>query len=200
MRIMFRAVLAVALIGLFASSALALDYANDATKIKAYKATVDNLANAAGGTSETDNNVATVRYTGGVTNGNGRVEIEFDFPTWSLQAGTNTVWLVVDGTVVGTVRAQVREVNGVSNISSLTTISGSSMQDQLFGLNFNLSSDTQVTSLLIRVLVDDVGGSGASVQIDAVATPEPGTLLLFGLGALGLGVWNRRRVGKKKTA
>jgi hypothetical protein len=197
---MFRAVLAVALIGLFASSALALDYANDATKIKAYKATVDNLANAAGGTSETDNNVATVRYTGGVTNGNGRVEIEFDFPTWSLQAGTNTVWLVVDGTVVGTVRAQVREVNGVSNISSLTTISGSSMQDQLFGLNFNLSSDTQVTSLLIRVLVDDVGGSGASVQIDAVATPEPGTLLLFGLGALGLGVWNRRRVGKKKTA
>jgi len=198
MRIAFYAVFAVAVTGLCASSAFALDYADDATKVKAYKATVDNLANAAGGGSETDDKVATVRYGGGVTGGNGRVEIEFDFPTWNLEAGDYVVWLVVDNTVTGKVRAQVREINGVSNISSLTTITGSSMQDQLFGLNFSLSSDTAVTSILVRFLVEDVAGSGATVDIDAVATPEPGTLLLFGLGALGLGFWNRRRAGKKK--
>jgi len=199
MKIVSSAVMVVALMGICASSAFALDYANDATKIKGYKATVDNLANAAGGTAETDGNVATVRYTGGSTNGNGRVEMEFEFPTWTLDAGDHTVWLVVDNSTLGKVRAQVREINGVSNISGLTTISGTNMQDQLFGLNFSLASDTQVTSILIRVLLDDVSDSGARVDIDAGATPEPGTFLLFGLGALGLGLWNRRRAGKKKA-
>jgi len=198
MRIAFCTMLAITLVGLGASSAFALDYADGASGTS-YKASVTNLSDAANGSSETDDNVATITYSGGVSGGDGRADITFDFPTWNLAAGDHFVWLVVDGDITGTIWAQVRSINGTDNISVKNkSISGTNLQDQLFGLTFSLSSDTQITSIKIRIQVFDVGGSGASISLDAVATPEPGTFLLFGLGALGLGVWSRRRTRMKK--
>ncbi len=57
-----------------------------------------------------------------------------------------------------------------------------------------------VTSLQI-VFVDTPGGSGnVQFQVDRISNPEPGTLALFGLGALGLGGFAMRRRKARKAA
>jgi hypothetical protein len=196
MRATFCAVVFVVVIGLCSSSAFALDYANDASASTYNNATVSNVGFAAGGTAETDDQRASLAYSGSAGT-NGRVNITFTFPTWSLAAGDHSVFLIVDGTPTGAVWAQVREINGTRNIGTQNkSITGTNLQDGRFRLKFNLSSATDVSTVLIRFTLND-GGSGSTLSLDAVATPEPGTFLLFGLGALGLGYWGHRR--KKKA-
>lgn len=64
--------------------------------------------------------------------------------------------------------------------------------------------DTLDLTLRIR---DTTGGAtldpgGSTLGFDAIANPEPGTMALFGLGALGLGgfAWRRRLAAKKAKA
>ncbi len=48
---------------------------------------------------------------------------------------------------------------------------------------------------------DTAADTGVFVDaIDITAVPEPGTWLLFGLGALGLAGYRRRQMKKKKKA
>lgn len=63
----------------------------------------------------------------------------------------------------------------------------------------NVFDPTTVTSLQL-VFVDTPGGSGNNnFNIDRISNPEPGTLALFGLGALGLGGFAMRRRKARKA-
>lgn len=58
-----------------------------------------------------------------------------------------------------------------------------------------------VTSLQVVFIEPSLVGSGnTQFQIDRISNPEPGTLALFGLGALGLGGFAMRRRKAKKAA
>jgi hypothetical protein len=177
-----------------ASVASAFDYADGATAGSIYNATVTSIGNSAGGTSETDNNLMTIT---GPSSGDGRATIIYDFPTFDADSGGNYIWVVVDGTITGTVKAQVWKVNGVDNKGTKVTLTGSSLSDQFFRLPYTLSADTTITDITVRFWM---ANDGSKITVDAIATPEPATFVLFGAGLLGLTAWNRRRKLKKKTA
>jgi len=68
-------------------------------------------------------------------------------------------------------------------------VAGSNLSDAYFALPFALSSQTTITSVTIRFNL----GTSESMTLDAVATPEPSTYLLFGIGAIMMGWAVRRR-------
>lgn len=175
------------------SVASAFDYANDASGL-AYNATMTGVTNSAGGTSETDNSLTTIT---GPSTGDGRATIKYTFPEYDASSGGNYVWVIVDGSITGTVKAQVWKVNGVDNKGTKVTLTGSSLSDQFFRLNYTLSANTTINDISIRFWM---ASDGSAITVDAVATPEPATFVLFGAGLLGLTVWQRRRKTKKKTA
>lgn len=80
-------------------------------------------------------------------------------------------------------------LTGSENEANYSTAGGFSFS------NFN--------SLLLTFTYTPNGGSNPhTLLLDAVSNPEPGTMALFGLGALGLGgvAWRRRRAAKAKKA
>jgi hypothetical protein len=155
---------------------LGLDYATSATTISSQKAVLSNLSDSANGTSETDDNRTTIASS---NQGTGHVTIQYSVPSTLLASGSHNFWLVVDGTVSGTIEARIWEVNATANRGTAVNVTGSGLSDSLFRLNFSLSSQTTVTTVAIRFSLSN----GDSMLLDAVATPEPSTLLLFGIGA-----------------
>lgn len=113
----------------------------------------------------------------------GHTLIKFTFVKHTFHAGDHGFAVLVDGTVTGTVTAQVQSVNGSSVTGGKTTISGSNLSDALFPVSFALSSQTDLTTITVRF---DLTGSTAIFEMDTFGTPEPGTWALFGVGAVAL--------------
>ncbi len=61
-----------------------------------------------------------------------------------------------------------------------------------------LTTDRYATA--VNIEFSWVGMQGSFLEVDAVANPEPGSMALFGLGALGLVAHRRRRRRKAATA
>ncbi|MEN8148915.1 MAG: PEP-CTERM sorting domain-containing protein [Planctomycetota bacterium] len=173
-----------------APDAHALVFANKATLDSSYYADVQDLSKSAGGTSEADDNRASFKQKDGTVT---LIFVTYDFPKTTISSGTRKVYFVVDADVKGTVSGRVTKVNGTSVVGTpTTTISGTKNANKLFALEYTLSAATDITSITFLIVLADAD-MGAQLLIDAVALPEPGTWLLFGLGAAGLGAWNVRR-------
>jgi len=133
----------------------------------------------------------------------GRARVPFVFQMFSGTATGNTITVVVDQTVRGTVTARVVAVTGGTVSSSTTaTITGGSGQNQQYTITYALSSAANLTGVTVEFSLS--GGSNfAQVEVDTVyvtgtAVPEPSTWILFGAGLLGLTVWRgRRRSGRR---
>jgi len=173
-----------------AGPAYAIDYADGATLLNSNKATISNLSNAANGTSETDNNLATIAQAG---SGTGHATITFTFPSTTFGAATQTLYLIVDGDVTGTIEARVWEANGSALRGDSVNVSGTGLSDTYFALTFSLTAQTTITSVAVRFSLT----TGDVMYLDAVATPEPTGAILFGFGLLALAMhrWRRRRLG-----
>jgi len=176
-----------------ASPAFAIDFADGASVNSSSKASITNLSDAANGTSETDDKRATIAQSG---NGSGHVEIQFDFPSMTIPSGDDAFFLVVDGSVSGTIGARIWEINGSTLRGTSVDVTGSGLSDKYFALPYSLSTQTTVTSITIRFSLS----SGDSMQLDAVATPEPSTYALFGIGAIVVGLAVRRSRRKHRES
>ena len=190
MRATLAAVCACAILAIAAADAHALTYSDGVTLDSSYYASVQGLADSANGTSETDNKRATLGNSGGTVS---LVFVTYDFPTFSVDSGTHSAYFIIDSDIKGTVSARVTAVNGNTSYSgSAVTLSGTSNSDTVFGMNYSVTTAVDITSISFLILLADANQT-AQLVIDAVALPEPGTWLLFGLGAVGLGAWGHRR-------
>ena len=104
--------------------------------------------------------------------------------TW-VHGAESAAWTGINQSFVN---GDTQQVFGANDLSNYTTITG--------GFDRNLADTLLLT---FRVTTS---GSGDVFVFDAVSNPEPGTMALFGLGALGLGglVWRRRGRKARKTA
>jgi hypothetical protein len=160
--------------------------------------TITNLGNSAGGGSETDDALAQFQNEDTVEH---RADITWTFSSAVFfESGANSFRLIVDGdiTTPPSIQARVIAVNGITQSTGqapFVQLSGSGFSDEVFLLGVTLSSATDVTSVSIRFVM----GAGTQVFVDAVATPEPTTFALFGIGLLGMAGWawgHRRRVAR----
>ena len=104
--------------------------------------------------------------------------------TW-VHGAESAAWTGINQSFVN---GDTQQVYGANDLSNYTTITG--------GFDRNLADTLLLT---FRVTTS---ASGDVFVFDAVSNPEPGTMALFGLGALGLGglVWRRRGRKAPKTA
>ncbi len=151
-------------------------------------------------------NGTTVTYTG--TAGADRFfQLRFDFANPINADGASPSFILYGLVVTGT--GQVRHVTW-----SIDT--ANSGDPQIFGLNRNITSAAErevllsvnafspafVTTTGYQSLFIDftIVNSGDSITIDAISNPEPGTLALFGVGALALAGFAERRRRAAKAA
>jgi len=129
------------------------------------------------------------------------VDVNYSFTGYRAESGRNRFFVVVDGTPTGVVTGRIVGWNGTAPTAfDVTTLNGTGNVDTWFPIYSEgpTAADT-ITSVTVKYFLTDVG-AGSSVDIDTVANPEPGTLALFGAGLVGLGLYVRRRRGKKTAA
>jgi hypothetical protein len=125
-------------------------------------------------------------------------DVTFNFTNAAL--GTSdyvVVWIERSTVGTGNNTARVLSVDGTS-VASWTAVTIATQGTLAsYKLPFTLSSpDSSVSTVTIRF---NMTTGVSTLDIDAVATPEPGTFALLGLGILGTAAWARRRrkvVGK----
>lgn len=90
----------------------------------------------------------------------------------------------------------------VTTSAALNTALASGSTIKVDGGLFTGLIGTSVNQLDIQFTVNSNGIVGQYFLLDAVSNPEPGTMALFGLGALGLGgaAWRRRKAKKANAA
>jgi PEP-CTERM motif len=118
--------------------------------------------------------------------------------TWTFanpRPGSAPFWLVFDD-INGNLTAAVTAYNSTSVSGTTVTIPDPSYQDYFVLLPFN-HPVTSTSISTVTVLFTFTGA--AEIYLDTFASPEPGTLALFGAGLLGLGVWVRRRKKQKRS-
>ena len=128
--------------------------------------------------------------------GGNTADVTFSFSNVSF-AASDFVFLFVNQTQGQKPTAQVTAIDTAAATGTAVEITNDSTTTIGFRLPFTLSSsDSSVQTVTIRFTMQ---GANKSIDIDALATPEPGTFALLGMGLLGASAWAyRRRKWKKK--
>jgi hypothetical protein len=185
-------VLGVILIG--AVEAQATVVWNNGVSVQSTSNATVNAINSASGPP--DNNRMSIIFQSG---GSAQAVIRFSFPSGT--GITNIFWLFTDG-YLRDWTAQITAVNGTSVTSPTYSSTGnSSTQDVRHRIEASLAgvSGSTLSSIDVTFSGPPTTQSGF-ILVDTFGTPEPGTLVLFGLGLAGLGAWQIRRRRKARKA
>lgn len=138
-----------------------------------------------------DLNSVNVSSTGG-----GTITIEFTDTDFTALAGNTSYHMDAGGTTNGTTTVNWFVDDGntafatTTNIGSLGPFSGGAFSGDVDG-GALLNGSYSITAR--AVITHTSAGQVSSFDTELQAVPEPGTVLLFGTGLAGLGLWNWKR-------
>ncbi|MCE9635976.1 MAG: PEP-CTERM sorting domain-containing protein [Planctomycetes bacterium] len=135
----------------------------------------------------------------GAVNGTGFTQQILYDATWST-GQTHPRFEIAVGSITGTVTIDEIDLldaggtNGIAYVFAVPAVltAGVNIIDVNVGDPLNLIFGTGFSNYTTASFTFSAS-AGSSVQFDAVANPEPGTLSLFGVGAVALGIWVRRK-------
>jgi hypothetical protein len=198
------AVAATLVLGVAASTAAAdMQYAVQVTRSPTGSPIVFTpLANATG---QEDGVFTTFTNTGG--NGVRTLDVIFRF-TNTVSAPGLTVWGLsqTGGVTLDAITWQDNAQPGNSQSGSVTlgvAVPGASTNYEIYTATNAYNGDGWQVGVYNHAILTFTFQDGATLSIDAVSNPEPGTMALFALGAAGLGgfAWKRRKARvAKRTA
>ncbi|MCG3136106.1 MAG: hypothetical protein HMLKMBBP_03930 [Planctomycetes bacterium] len=123
-------------------------------------------------------------------------------PTDNGSPGGAELWQITSMVYTDASAVNTGWVGGTLNLNeySVLVVPASSFTT----VGFNSNTVTTLTINFVNNYVPVFPGTGVTgpLEWDRISNPEPGTMALFGLGALGLGgmAWRRRKSAKAKAA
>ena len=122
--------------------------------------------------------------------------IRFSFSSLGLTVVNTSTFFIITDRWNKNWSATVSAINGTSVTSTVISQTGrNTAQDYLIYLPANTSGFASTTALSSIDITFTMSGSRGTILVDTVGTPEPATLVLFGLGLVGAGSysWTKRR-------